>query len=56
MKSERERQIPYDINIWNLIYSTNETFHRKVYSWRIDLWLPKGKRGSGMNWELEVNR
>ena len=30
MKSERERQIPYDINyIWNLIYSTNEPFHRK---------------------------
>ena len=29
-KSESERQIPYDIiYIWNLIYSTNETFHRK---------------------------
>ena len=29
-KSERERQIPYDItHIWNLIYSTNEPFHRK---------------------------
>ena len=29
-KSERERQIPYDITyIWNLTYSTNETFHRK---------------------------
>ena len=29
-KSERERQIPYDITyIWNLIYSTNEPFHRK---------------------------
>ena len=29
-KSERERQIPYDITyIWNLIYSTNEQFHRK---------------------------
>ena len=29
-KSERERQIPYDITyIWNLIYSTNESFHRK---------------------------
>ena len=29
-KSERERQIPYDITyIWHLIYSTNETFHRK---------------------------
>ena len=30
VKSERERQIPYDITyIWNLIYSTNEHFHRK---------------------------
>ena len=29
-KSERERQIPYDITyIWNLIYGTNEPFHRK---------------------------
>ena len=26
----REGQIPYDITyIWNLIYSTNEPFHRK---------------------------
>ena len=29
-KSERERQKPYDITyIWNLIYSRNESFHRK---------------------------
>ena len=29
-KSERERQIPYDIAyIWNLIYGTKETYHRK---------------------------
>ena len=29
-KSERERQISYDIiYMWNLIYSTNEPFHRK---------------------------
>ena len=29
-ESERERQIPYDITYnWNLIYSTNEHFHRK---------------------------
>ena len=29
-KSEGERQIPYDItDNWNLIYSTNEPFHRK---------------------------
>ena len=30
MKTERERQIPYDITyIWNLTYGTNELFHRK---------------------------
>ena len=29
-KSKRETQIPYDITyIWNLIYGTNEPFHRK---------------------------
>ena len=29
-KSERERQIPYDITyIWNLMHDTNEPFHRK---------------------------
>ena len=29
-KSERERQIPYDITyIWNLIHGTSEPFHRK---------------------------
>ena len=29
-KSERERQIPYNITyIWNLIYGTKESFHRK---------------------------
>ena len=30
VKSERERQIPYDITyIWNLIYGTNEPISRK---------------------------
>ena len=30
VKSERERQIPYDITyIWNLIFDINESFHRK---------------------------
>ena len=29
-KSERERQTPYDmVYIWNLIYGTNESFHKK---------------------------
>ena len=29
-ESEREREIPYDTTyIWNFIYDTNESFHRK---------------------------
>ena len=40
IKSERERQIPYDITyIWNLMHSTNEPFHRKdtnSWTWRTD--------------------
>ena len=29
-KLERQRQMPYDITYnWNLIYNTNEPFHRK---------------------------
>ena len=30
VSQKEKRQIPYDITyIWNLIYSTNEPFHRK---------------------------
>ena len=46
VKSEKERQIPCDITyIWNLINGTNET---NSWTWRIDLWLP---RGSGKEWD-----
>jgi len=41
VKSKRERHILYDITyIWNLIYSTQ----KKIMDWRIDLWLPRGRR------------
>ena len=62
MKSERERQIPYDITyVWNLTYSTNEPIYRtETNSWtkRIDLWLPRGRgREFGVSrcklWHLE---
>ena len=58
-ESERERQIPYDIAyIWNLIYGTNEPFHRRethvlgeqIYG------CQGGREGSGMDWESGVNR
>ena len=59
-KSDRERQIPYDITyIWNLIYGTNEPIYRKETNsgtWRTDLWLPRWGGGSGMDWEFGVSR
>ena len=58
-KSERERQIPYDITyLWNLINGTNEPFHRKQ-----NPGLGKqtcGCRGGGggnrMGWEFGIDR
>ena len=58
-KSERERHIVYNITyIWNLIYGTKESFHRKdnpelgEYSFGCQ----GGGRGSVVDWELVVNR
>ena len=59
MKSERERQIPYNISyIWNLIYSTNELFHRNENHGHGEqsCGCQGGGRGSGMDWEYGVNR
>ena len=56
-KSERERQIPYDITyIWNLIYGTNEPFHRKETHGLGELTCGCQGGGIGMDWELGVNR
>ena len=42
-KSERERQIPYDISYtWNLKYDANEHFYEtEMDSQSTDLWLPR---------------
>ena len=50
-KSERERQIPYNITyMWNLKYDTNELIYEtKTDSQRTDLWLPRG-RGVREGW------
>ena len=47
-KSERERQIPYDITyMWNLKYGTSEPIYKiDSPTWRTDFWLPRG-RGVG---------
>ena len=58
-KSERERQIPYDFtSIWNLIYDTNEPFHRKE-NHELGEWTcgcQGGGGGRGVVGELGVNR
>ena len=58
-KSERERQIPYDITyIWNLICGTNEPFHGKDTHGLGEqtCGCQGGQGGSGMDWEFGVNR
>ena len=44
-KSERERQIPYDITyMWNLKYDTNEPIYEThSQTKKANLWLPRGK-------------
>ena len=52
-KSERERQISYDITyMWNLKYDTNELIYEtenNSQTQRTDLWLPRG-RAVGEGW------
>ena len=58
-KSERERQIPNDITyIWNLIYGTNEPFHRKENHGHGEqtCGCQGGGGGSGMDWASGVDR
>ena len=54
-QSERERQIPYDITyIWNLIYGTNEPFHRKETHGLGDRLVVAKGEGEGMEWIGEL--
>ena len=69
-KSERERQIPYNITyIWNLKYNTNDISIKQKQQMNIsikqkqlsdiedDLWLPRGMEGGGRkDWEFEISR
>ena len=58
-KSERERQIPYDIAyIWNLIYGKNKPFHRKETNGLGEqiCGCQWGREESEMGWESGVNR
>ena len=60
-KSERERQIPYDVTyIWNLKHGTDESIYKTEIdsqTQRTDLWLPRGRTGGrGIDWEFGVGR
>ena len=57
-KSEKERQIPYDVTyMWNLKYDTNESIYEtESGAQRIDWWLPRGGVWGGMEWETGVSR
>ena len=57
-ESERERPISHDITyIWNVIYGTNEPFHRKETHGLGEQTCCQGGGGeNGMDWELGVNR
>ena len=52
-KSERARQIPYDItHMWDLKYGANELIYRTEtvsQTWRADLWLPR-ERWERVGW------
>ena len=51
-KSERERQIPYDITyMWNLKYDTNELIYGTETDsqiWKTDKWLLRSGRKDGL--------
>ena len=49
-KSEREREIPYDITLYlesNIWHKWTFPQKRKSWTWRIDLWLPRGREWCG---------
>ena len=59
-KSDRERQIPYDITyMWNLKYDTNESIYQtEIDSQTIEnrLVVSKARGEGGMAWESEISR
>ena len=59
-KSDRERQIPYDITyMWNLKYDANELVYkpgRNSQTLKTNLGLPKGKDLGGINEEFAISR
>jgi len=55
-KSEREKQIPYDITcMWNLKYEPVYKAETKSQKERTDLWFPRERDGRGLDWEFGVS-
>ena len=57
IKSERERQTPYDItSVWSIKYGTNNLFtkQKQIIAWRTC--LPVGRKEKGTDVEFEVGR
>ena len=56
-KSERERQIPFDIPyMWNLKYDTNEPIYEAEIQTESNLMSAKEDRGRGVDWEFGISR
>ena len=59
MKSDRERQISYDISyMWNIKNNTNELIYKTEtdsQTYKTNLWSQRGKAG-GINKEYGINR
>ena len=59
-KSERERQVPYDITYaWYLKKWYKRTYlqnRNRLTDTENKLTVTKGERGEGVNWELGINR
>ena len=51
MRSDRERKTPYDITyMWNLLYGTNEPFHKKKVMDIVNRLVVANEEGKGMEW------
>ena len=56
-KSEKERQMPYDITcMWNLKYGLVYKAETKSQAERTDLQFPRERDGRGLDWEFGVSR
>ena len=57
---EDEFNVPHAITYsCNRIHGTNEPIYRKEansWTWRADLWLPRGRGREGSDWEFGVSR